>query len=173
MSEKPKEKPKSKGAPSSFLTPEDSSSFLYNTPLAIEQVIQALHGYEKSEDDLKHTIVITPVSQGYEFRCDIITPGIMRPRLSAYAVGRLWQTAEENTILEGTIHVDISTQDILMITAMSLIPIPFLLLLPIALFTIAAQRNDARLLKSNMAQAAGQPTNDPVASAHSPREEKG
>lgn len=169
MSEKPKAK---KGAPASspFLAADDSK-FFFTTTASLEQVMGALHHYEASQDDLKHTIVFTPVSLGYEFRYDIISPGVMRPRRSAYALGHIRQDAEGRTRLEGTIHVDITTSDILMIAAMSLIPIPFLLLLPIVLFTIAAQRNDARLLKSNIARAADQPTNDPAASVDSPHVE--
>jgi hypothetical protein len=155
MSEKEKAKPKGRPA-GSFLTPEDSASFLYETPASIEEVIQRLTHFERIEDDVKHAIELSPVPLGYEFRYTIVSPGVMRPRLSAYAEGRLWQNAREQTVIDGTIHVAISNQDIVIVTAMSLLPIPFLLLLPFTLFSVMTQRADARKIKSNIEQVAAQ-----------------
>ena len=152
-----KEKAKPKGKPiSSFLTPEDSAAFLYKTPASLEEVVQALSEFERMQDDVQHTIVFTPVSLGYEFRYTIVSPGVIRPRLSAYAEGQIWQNDEGSTILEGTIHVAISNQDIVLVTAMSLLPIPFLLLLPFALFSVVTQRADARKIKANLEQVVAQ-----------------
>lgn len=145
------EKPKSKRKPStSFLTPEESSSFFYSTRAPLEAVLHALSQLELTKDDLRHTMTVTPVSLGYTFRYDIITPGVIKPKLSAYAEGQILQNEHQVTEVRGTIHVAISNQEILVITAMSLLPIPFLLLLPIALFNVMTQRSDARLIKRNL-----------------------
>ncbi len=150
MDEKDKRKPK---RTPSALTPDDASTFFYEGPVALEALIRALTDLETLKDDVQHTVVLTPVSVGYTFRYEIVSPGVIKPRLSAYAEGRLWQDDPEHSVMEGTIHVAISNQDIALVTVMSLLPIPFLLLLPFAVFSVVTQRADAHKIKANLIQA--------------------